>query len=114
MPPVRNHRYLLPKITATMIAKHVSEALRKEHAPVHAAVKQIEHITGISAMTATGHSMQKLYELQAYGQAVVLQNDIIKVRGSYVRSCVDSFAGWGMNTSWHPPTLLKIKHPTFS
>lgn len=49
---VRNDRYLLPKITDTMIAKRVSEALRQEHANVHAAVKQIERITGISAMTA--------------------------------------------------------------
>ena len=52
MSPVRNDRYLLPKITDAMIAKRVSEALRQEHANVHAAVKQIERITGISAMTA--------------------------------------------------------------
>ncbi len=52
MSPVRNDRYLLPQITDSMIAKRVSEALRQEHENVHGAVKQIERITGINALTA--------------------------------------------------------------
>lgn len=52
MSPVRNDRYLLPKITDEIIAKRVSDALRQEHKNVHAAIKQIERITGIKALTA--------------------------------------------------------------
>lgn len=45
-------RDLLPKITDAIIAKSVSDALRHEHADIHSAIKQIERITGINALTA--------------------------------------------------------------
>ena len=46
-------RDLLPKITDVMIAKCVSNALCHEHADVYSAMKQIERITGINALTAS-------------------------------------------------------------
>jgi hypothetical protein len=53
MSPTQIERDLLPKITDTIIAKRVSDALRHEHADIHSAIKQIERITGINALTAS-------------------------------------------------------------
>ena len=53
MSPTQIERDLLPKITDVMIAKRVSDALRQEHADIHSAIKQIERITGINALTAS-------------------------------------------------------------
>jgi hypothetical protein len=53
MSPLQIERDLLPKITDAMIAKRVSDALRHEHADIHSAIKQIERITGINALTAS-------------------------------------------------------------
>lgn len=53
MSPTQIERDLLPKITDAIIAKRVSDALRHEHADIHSAIKQIELITGINALTAS-------------------------------------------------------------
>lgn len=53
MSPLQIERDLLSKITDEIIAKRVSDALRHEHADIHSAIKQIERITGINALTAS-------------------------------------------------------------
>jgi hypothetical protein len=44
---------VVTKITDAVLAKKMSSALRREHADVHSAIKQIERITGINALTAS-------------------------------------------------------------
>ena len=53
MSPTQIERDLLPQITDAIIAEKISSALRSEHADVHSAIKQIERITGINALTAS-------------------------------------------------------------
>ena len=53
MSPTQIERDLLPRITDAMIAKSVADALCREHADIHSAMKQIERITGINALTAS-------------------------------------------------------------
>ena len=53
MSPTQIERDLLPKITDAIIAKCVSDALSREHADIHSAIKQIERVTGINALTAS-------------------------------------------------------------
>ena len=53
MSPAKKDSYLSAKLTDQTIAKKVSEALHHEHADVTAAIKQIERITGIKAVTAS-------------------------------------------------------------
>lgn len=46
-------RNLLPEITDGLIAKCVSNVLRNEHSDIYSALKHIERVTGINALTAS-------------------------------------------------------------
>ncbi len=118
MSPIRNDRYLLPKITDEIISKRVSEALRQEHENVHAAVKQIERITGISAQTARhwydgiyAPKSRHLLMLAVYYPQVLYAVCEMMSTDSVIQTGIDPHAAKAMQShleeqwnSWRKPT----------